>query len=571
MRYPVIVPVRFWADRDDTVLIRYYWVPEGTPYVPVSGPFQTRTIFKDDEVNWHSGGVFPAVCGETYTGTRKRTKGESPAWAIPLPTGHFCGSERAWRGEGVFALDPPLTKSIDGIPVCCGSFVIEPAAVCRSRCLNGGTLDATLTDGGSTYLAFLDRVVLAVGSFRLFTDNITPNFATTLAALHECSFPGYAAQQPPWSVPQLTDDGCAKIDGTQATFSRNAGPGPSQRAYLWGFTVADQLLWVQRIQGAPITFQFAGDSYRLFPVTYETCRCPGDARPGRVGVRGGLGIGANVSPLGFNETPVAGGLGIGGNGRLAGLGLLLGAGGAGVGGSDRLSGVGRTSISGGLGIGGTAGMEGGDQLSVAGGLGIGGSLTEEGVGRQGVSGGVGVGSVVALNGGNIYALINTFTAPNGTTLAAYVPNVGPSWTQVMGSATIQSNKLAMGSGGFGVQDSGLSNYTMTVDVTAQAGATQEVVFRYSNSSNYWFAQLTTVGLVMVKVVAGSLILVQNTPHVFVSGTTYNMSVVLAGNALHATADGITVGTGADAFNNTATKVGLQSLGSGGVFDNLYLK
>lgn len=115
--------MRFWADRPDLVIPVQWYFSDGQPYVPDAGPFRSRLFHKEDEVNWADGPMFPGLLGEDYASDRIRNVGNRPAWLANVPpprAGKFCGSPRAWRGEGLFSLDPPLAPSPDGTSLCCG-------------------------------------------------------------------------------------------------------------------------------------------------------------------------------------------------------------------------------------------------------------------------------------------------------------------------------------------------------------------------------------------------------------------------------------------------------------------
>lgn len=121
VRYPVITGMRFWADSDVVIPIQWYFVEEGTPYVPVPGPFRSRLFAKEDTTDWAVGAIFPGLLGEQFGSKRIRTLGQKPPWALPPVGTHFCGSLRAWNGFGTMAQDPPLT------PLTCGCVDVNPS------------------------------------------------------------------------------------------------------------------------------------------------------------------------------------------------------------------------------------------------------------------------------------------------------------------------------------------------------------------------------------------------------------------------------------------------------------
>jgi microcystin-dependent protein len=113
--------MRFWADRPDLASwVQWFYVPPGTPFWESGGPFRLRDYYQPDDVDWNDTDSFPFPnpMGEQYGIQRFRTNGKRPSYAPPLGP-KPCGSARAWRGEGLFALDPPLAVNAAGQQLCC--------------------------------------------------------------------------------------------------------------------------------------------------------------------------------------------------------------------------------------------------------------------------------------------------------------------------------------------------------------------------------------------------------------------------------------------------------------------
>lgn len=102
--------VQFYSNDPRTATIRWYFVPEGTPYLPYPTVFSSR-VWDEDHLGWD--GV-----GEVYGAIRTYDKGGSPplvAQAGQLP----CGSPQQWAQGQPNAPTTPVRLDANGNPLCC--------------------------------------------------------------------------------------------------------------------------------------------------------------------------------------------------------------------------------------------------------------------------------------------------------------------------------------------------------------------------------------------------------------------------------------------------------------------
>ena len=142
MRFPVVTWMRFYRDDPTLYRVRYYVVPEDTPYHPAPGPFRSRLAAKDDEVNWSFGEVFPSVLGEDFSSKRTRTGGGLPPGVLPARPGDpitFCGRPDAWLNGCITGVDFPCVHG-EGLPTCCGNraLAVESVTLSHGVSLMGG-------------------------------------------------------------------------------------------------------------------------------------------------------------------------------------------------------------------------------------------------------------------------------------------------------------------------------------------------------------------------------------------------------------------------------------------------
>lgn len=125
-RYCVREHMRFWRDSEQLVEVQWFWVPEGTPYVPHMGQFRGREFAKPDEVQWYNARVFKGEMGERYYDTRTRVRGDRPALAPPTHGARPCGRPDQWLDGSVVDIDPPLVAGLGGWPLCCDAVPLPP-------------------------------------------------------------------------------------------------------------------------------------------------------------------------------------------------------------------------------------------------------------------------------------------------------------------------------------------------------------------------------------------------------------------------------------------------------------
>lgn len=176
-------------------------------------------------------------------------------------------------------------------------------------------------------------------------------------------------------------------------------------------------------------------------------------------------------------------------------------------------------------------------------------------------------------GGPTTLLSDTFTDANGTALAAHVMDVGPGWTAVNGTATIQNNKAQAATGNAHyTSDSGKSDVTVAgvLNLPAGAGANDGLVARGSDGNNYWRLTINA-GASMFKlteVVAGALADRASTSVTVTTGTDYTLSLQCSGQTMTGTLNGgNSISYGSAASNQTVTKHGIRSPDAGTTTDN----
>ena len=106
---------------------------------------------------------------------------------------------------------------------------------------------------------------------------------------------------------------------------------------------------------------------------------------------------------------------------------------------------------------------------------------------------------------------DTFTRADSTTTLG-TAETGGAWTAHVGTWGISSNQAyCPTSAGLNIAtvDTGYSDGFVTVTVTGVSAAGQRLVFRLSDSSNYWDLQAVTGSCLLQKYVAGSLTNVVN--------------------------------------------------------------
>jgi hypothetical protein len=104
--------VKFWVNRPETVRIRWYRVPRGTPALPIP------TVFSSSIWHYEPGLDDPedGEAGELYQQTRWD---DGVPWIDRPPPTHFCGRPEAWMGA-TWGVDLPLSFTSLGWGWCCG-------------------------------------------------------------------------------------------------------------------------------------------------------------------------------------------------------------------------------------------------------------------------------------------------------------------------------------------------------------------------------------------------------------------------------------------------------------------
>jgi hypothetical protein len=165
-------------------------------------------------------------------------------------------------------------------------------------------------------------------------------------------------------------------------------------------------------------------------------------------------------------------------------------------------------------------------------------------------------------------VLDHFTDTNGTQLPSHTMDYGPGWTRVEGTGsnqyTIQSNKLqsildAVTAYNY-LTESGISDFTMTVTVTfgvADANHVNQLLFRYSDSSNYFLVNIQGDGPVsIIKHQAASDTVLDSDTVSVTAGTPISVTIVVSGTSISATI-GATNLSATSSFNQTATKVAIR--------------
>lgn len=170
---------------------------------------------------------------------------------------------------------------------------------------------------------------------------------------------------------------------------------------------------------------------------------------------------------------------------------------------------------------------------------------------------------------------DSFSDANNVSLSSHLPDVGGSWTRFNGNG---SNHVKIFNG---VANSYFDNGTpfaygyvqpatsadVTIRMVCEYGGPSsqhynQIVFRYSDTTNYWYASCHGGGLMEIRKVVGgvdSVVASGNTsinPNVPVLFT-----VTLSGDSISFSHKNITV-SATDTFNNTATQHGIQTYQSG---------
>ncbi len=182
---------------------------------------------------------------------------------------------------------------------------------------------------------------------------------------------------------------------------------------------------------------------------------------------------------------------------------------------------------------------------------------------------------------------DTYTDTNGTLITSHTPNVdvsGAGWQNDLNAPqfVIQSNKIVMATA-FGSQiyttvDSQHADITLTTDITVPGASTyiQGVLFRFTDTSNYWQTFLRYDGgspyIQMVAVCGGSAVVNDSSTTISLAGgATTTLTITTSGNTVTAAVTGGEHGSWTNSCQNTATRVGITGYTDGsyaaGTWDN----
>ena len=168
---------------------------------------------------------------------------------------------------------------------------------------------------------------------------------------------------------------------------------------------------------------------------------------------------------------------------------------------------------------------------------------------------------------------DTFTDTDGVRLNAHTGDTGDTWTEPVGSSTIQSNRAQAAAGSIILSSPGTDDhgYTEVAVIGGGGGVRARLFFRYSSTTNHWYVELTSAGgdsIRLVKVVSG----VETTIATVANGVTYpgTIAVGFLDDDIRVFYNGEAVIHTVDSFNNTANSVGIGSDSDGtSLFDDFF--
>lgn len=138
---------------------------------------------------------------------------------------------------------------------------------------------------------------------------------------------------------------------------------------------------------------------------------------------------------------------------------------------------------------------------------------------------------------------------------------GQAWVHpTFGKFKVVSNKAQANTGSgttLSVMESGLADFTLSVDIDLIGAGDQSVPFRVVDISNYWICCFFGGTLYLRKVVAGSASWVGGFPSAPTSGL-HTLGIVCAGSSIDTFIDSVAKHAATDAFNATATLHGLST-------------
>jgi hypothetical protein len=126
-------------------------------------------------------------------------------------------------------------------------------------------MDLLFPDDGLVYQ--LQKILATTVKYRLFTNNVTPTLAFTVASLTEAAWAGYAAVSQ--DISNYTVIGVSGHNGyalaAPVAFSNTSGAPVTPYGYFVTDNGGTKLLAVARFDAAPVTIP-DGQSYNVVPV-----------------------------------------------------------------------------------------------------------------------------------------------------------------------------------------------------------------------------------------------------------------------------------------------------------------
>jgi hypothetical protein len=169
----------------------------------------------------------------------------------------------------------------------------------------------------------------------------------------------------------------------------------------------------------------------------------------------------------------------------------------------------------------------------------------------------------------IIYLKDLYTGAAGTNLAAHVMDVGPGWTNRVGTWQIGAANFAVtstgGNGDIADSDAGHADCTYTQDMmpvnvapnTRYVGA----ILRLSDALNFWLAQIDQDAnqLQLYDCQAGAFTLRASAAQAVVTGVYHEVKAVLLGNNYQCSYDGaLLINFNSGGFNSAATRFGMRN-------------
>jgi hypothetical protein len=180
----------------------------------------------------------------------------------------------------------------------------------------------------------------------------------------------------------------------------------------------------------------------------------------------------------------------------------------------------------------------------------------------------------ALTGAAPYVVGDGFERTDGVLGNA---TTGQAWVTGVGAPVIVSGKAAASTAvnTRAYVETNLANGYFEVNMTHTGAATQTwLVFRLSDANNFWRLGFNGGDLKLEKIVAGVATAIVTGTSVWVfydSPTSIRVGVRCSGSDLTVTIAGKAAYYSTDAFNNTATKVGIQTQNTASRFDNFFAR